>query len=231
MGASPDHLGSNCLDFPDHSRSIETTSCTPTSGSGAPCRRSTSISSSRSCRRSHEPSVTTDTSTPRCVLPTKKSATTGGGKDRLLKGRAGHQSTALVLEGSVDPAVDLCDAAMSTPARTRFVGHRHRVYEVIPDQRLCQVVQIGQQQPIRRLPIWHDVAIGIGRLENDQIVGNVHALANAAREGVGAFRAAPELRSLDPPRGPNCLSHGRGANLSRDADPSRLYGKSSLYRL
>ena len=59
------------------SRSIELTSCTPTSDSGPPCRRSTSISSVRRCWRSHEPSVTTDTSTPFCVWPTKKLATPG----------------------------------------------------------------------------------------------------------------------------------------------------------
>src|ERR1700721_1073208 len=73
-----DHLASNCLDFPDPSRSMEPTSCTTTSDSGPPCRRSTSLSSVRRCWRSLEPSVTTDRSTPCCVLPTKKLATPGG---------------------------------------------------------------------------------------------------------------------------------------------------------
>src|SRR5271166_6752448 len=109
----------------------------------------------------------------------------GCGKDSLLEGLPGHQSTAFVLEGSVDPTVDREDAAMSTTAWTRLVGHRHRVYEVIADQRLCQVVQVGQQQPFRRLPIGDDVAIGIRRLEDYQIVGDVHAFSNAAWEGIG----------------------------------------------
>ena len=76
---------------------------------------------------------------------------------------------------------------MSTTARTRLVGHRHRVDEVIADQRLRQVEQVGQQQPIRRLPVWDDVAIGIRRLENDQIVGDVHAFSNAAWKRIGAL--------------------------------------------
>ena len=75
---------------------------------------------------------------------------------------------------------------MSTTARTRLVGDRHRVYEVIADQRLRQVVQVGQQQPIRGLPVCDDVAISIRRLENYQIVGDVHAFSNAAWKSVGA---------------------------------------------
>src|SRR5271156_244060 len=74
---SPDHLASNCFDFPDHSRSMELTSCTRMSDSGPPCRRSTSISSIRRRWRSLEPSVTTETSTPFGVLPTKKLTTPG----------------------------------------------------------------------------------------------------------------------------------------------------------
>ena len=45
-----DHLVSNCFDFPDSTVvRCEPTSCTPTSDSGPPCRRSTSISSIRRC--------------------------------------------------------------------------------------------------------------------------------------------------------------------------------------
>src|SRR5271157_608961 len=74
---SLDHLASNCFDFPDHSRSIEPTSRTTTSDSGPSCLRSTSIRSVCRRWRSHEPSVTTDTSTPPGFLPMKKLATPG----------------------------------------------------------------------------------------------------------------------------------------------------------
>ena len=67
-----------------------------------------------------------------------------GGKDSLLEGRPGHQNTAFVLEGSADPTVDRCDAAVSATARTRLVGHSYRVYEVVADQRLRQVEQVGE---------------------------------------------------------------------------------------
>src|SRR5208283_1972756 len=59
----------------------------------------------------------------------------------------------------------------------------------------------------------------------------MHAFSNTAWEGIGPLRAAPELRSLDPPRGPNRLPHGRGADLARDADPGRFDGESSCDRL
>ena len=111
----------------------------------------------------------------------------GGGNDSLLEVRAGHHSTAFVLEHSIDPTVDRCDAAMSATAWARLVGHRHRVDEVVADQRLHRVEQVGQQHPFGRLSVRDDVAVGIGRLENDQIIGHVHAFSDAAGERVGAL--------------------------------------------
>ena len=120
---------------------------------------------------------------------------------------------------------------MSATARARLVGHRHRVDEVVADQRLYRVEQVGQQHPVRRLPVRDDVAVSIRRLEDDQIIGDVHAFSDAAGERVGALGAAPELGSLDTPRGPHCLSYGRSAEFSRDADPGRFDGESSVHGL
>ncbi len=64
-----------------------------------------------------------------------------------------------------------------------------------------------------------------------RVVGDVHAFSDAARKRVCALRATPELRRLDPPRGPNRLSHRRSADLAGDADPRRLDREPSADRL
>ena len=94
---------------------------------------------------------------------------------------------AVVDEETVGSPGQVRDPSVGAAALAGPIHHGHGIGDLIANKRLGPVVEVGQEDLVRRLAGRHDVAVFVDRLDDGEVIRQVHGVAGVTREGVHAF--------------------------------------------